>query len=44
MAIEFRNSLLGFEAANHYYYTKGMMAEKLLNLHYVEEQLKRREK
>jgi len=39
-----RNSLLGFEAANHYYYTKGMMAEKLLNLKYVEEQLKRRDK
>ena len=36
-----KNSLVGYEAANHYYYTKTMLMEKLLNLDCVEKELKK---
>ena len=29
------NSAIGFEAANHYYYSKGCLREKVVNCHYV---------
>ena len=28
-------NLFGFEAANHYYYSKGMLAEKVINCRYI---------
>ena len=31
--------LFGYEAANHYYFTKGMLAEKVLNCAYLQEYL-----
>lgn len=33
------NSGIGYEAANHYYYNKGMLAEKYLNCQYIEKAL-----
>lgn len=30
-----KSSLLGYEAANHYYFNKGMLAEKVINCDYV---------
>jgi len=30
-----RNPSIGFEAANHYYYTQGMLKEKILNCEYL---------
>lgn len=30
---------IGYEAANHYYYTQAMMLEKILNCAYLEEKL-----
>ncbi len=35
-----RNPSLGYEAANHYYYTRGMMMEKVVNCAYLAEKLK----
>lgn len=32
-----RNCLFGYEAANHYYFNKGMLAEKVLNCEYLKE-------
>ena len=34
-----RNPCVGFEAANHYYYTKGMLMEKVVNCNYLYEML-----
>lgn len=34
-----RNSTIGYEAANHYYFNKGMLAEKVLNCDYITETL-----
>ena len=30
-----KNAAIGFEAANHYYFSKGELAEKILNCHYI---------
>ena len=30
-----QNAAIGYEAANHYYFSKGQLAEKILNCHYV---------
>lgn len=30
-----RNAAIGYEAANHYYFSKGQLAEKVLNCHYM---------
>ena len=35
-----KNSFIGYEAANHYYYTKSMLAEKVLNCEYILNKLK----
>lgn len=37
-----RNPAVGFEAANHYYYTKSSMKEKLLNCYGIAESLSRK--
>ena len=29
------NSAIGYEAANHYYFNKGMLAEKVINCEYL---------
>lgn len=33
-------SSIGYEAANHYYFNKGMLAEKLVNCEYIKEKIK----
>ena len=30
-----KSSLIGYEAANHYYFSKGQLAEKIINCHYI---------
>lgn len=30
-----RNASIGYEAANHYYFSKGQIAEKIVNCHYI---------
>lgn len=30
-----KNAAIGYEAANHYYFSKGQIAEKIVNCHYV---------
>ena len=30
-----KNAAIGFEAANHYYFSKGMICEKILNCRYL---------
>ena len=30
-----KNAAIGYEAANHYYFSKGQMAEKIINCHHV---------
>jgi hypothetical protein len=32
-----KNASIGFEAANHYYFSKGQIVEKILNCRYVAE-------
>lgn len=32
-----KNAAIGYEAANHYYFSKGQLAEKIVNCHYVRE-------
>ena len=32
-----KNASIGFEAANHYYFSKGQLAEKIINCHYISE-------
>ncbi len=34
-----KNASIGFEASNHYYFSKGQLAEKILNCHYIIEKL-----
>ena len=34
-----KNAAIGFEAANHYYYSKGELAEKIVNCRYIMENL-----
>ena len=36
-----KSALFGYEAANHYYFNKGMLAEKVLNCEYIIEKLKK---
>ena len=35
LALMNKNAAIGYEAANHYYFSKGQMVEKILNCHYV---------
>ncbi len=35
LALMNKNAAIGYEAANHYYFSKGQMIEKILNCHYV---------
>lgn len=35
-----KNAAIGFEAANHYYYSKGQLAEKIINCEYIIEKNK----
>ena len=35
-----KNAALGYEAANHYYYSKGQLVEKILNCHYIMEKFR----
>ena len=30
-----KNAAIGYEAANHYYFSKGQLAEKIVNCHHV---------
>ena len=30
-----KNAAIGYEAANHYYFSKGQLAEKIINCNYV---------
>jgi hypothetical protein len=30
-----RNASIGYEAANHYYFSKGQLAEKMVNCRYI---------
>ena len=30
-----KNAAIGYEAANHYYFSKGQIAEKIINCHYI---------
>lgn len=41
--IMLRNNQIGYEAANHYYFNKGMLAEKVLNCEYLTEILKNKQ-
>jgi len=34
-----KNAAIGFEAANHYYFSKGELAEKIVNCRYIMENL-----
>ena len=34
-----KNAAIGFEAANHYYFSKGELAEKIINCKYILENL-----
>lgn len=38
--IMMRNSSIGYEAANHYYFTRGLIAEKIVNCEYLLTKLK----
>lgn len=35
-----RDATIGYEAANHYYFNKGLLAEKVINCDYIKSQLK----
>ena len=37
-----KNASIGYEAANHYYFSKGQLAEKIINCHYVIEKLSKK--
>ena len=37
LALMNRNAAIGFEAANHYYFSKGELAEKIINCRYLQE-------
>ena len=30
-----KNAAIGYEAANHYYFSKGQLAEKIINCNYI---------
>lgn len=38
-----KSSLFGYEASNHYYFNKSMLAEKIINCEYILEQLRKAE-
>lgn len=35
LALMNKNAAIGYEAANHYYFSKGQIAEKIVNCHYI---------
>ncbi|MBR7181948.1 MAG: hypothetical protein IKD28_04105 [Clostridia bacterium] len=35
LALMNKNAAIGYEAANHYYFSKGQMVEKIINCHYI---------
>jgi len=35
-----KNAAIGYEAANHYYFSKGQLAEKIINCNYIINKLK----
>ena len=35
LALMNQNAAIGYEAANHYYFSKGQLAEKIVNCHHV---------
>jgi hypothetical protein len=37
LALMNKNAAIGYEAANHYYYSKGQLAEKIINCNYIVE-------
>ena len=41
LALMLSEPAIGFEAANHYYFSRGQLAEKILNCRYLMERLKR---
>ena len=36
------NAAIGYEAANHYYFSKGQLVEKIVNCHYVVDVLEKK--
>ena len=40
LALMNKNAAIGFEAANHYYFSKGMICEKIINCAYLMDKLK----
>ena len=41
LALMNKNAALGYEAANHYYFSKGQLVEKILNCHYIMEKFRK---
>ena len=39
-----KNAAIGYEAANHYYFSKGQLLEKIVNCHYVIEKFEEKAK
>ena len=35
LALMNKNAAIVYEAANHYYFSKGQMVEKIINCHYI---------
>ena len=44
LALMNKNAAIGYEAANHYYYSKGQLAEKIINCNYIVEVFTGKEK
>ncbi len=44
LALMNENAAIGYEAANHYYFTKGQLAEKIINCHSIIEHLREKQK
>ena len=44
LALMNKNAAIGYEAANHYYYSKGQLAEKIINCNYMIEVFTKKEK
>ena len=44
LALMNKNAAIGYEAANHYYYSKGQLAEKIINCSYMIEVFTKKEK
>ena len=44
LALMNKNAAIGYEAANHYYYSKGQLAEKIINCNYIVEVFTEKEK